>query len=442
MAWSHLYGTISSGGANALLPVIRDFMLARGWTVAHDGISMAVPFVAMQSTGEDGTKKHGVMFTKINGIEGLNTTGFRHWEPITPFWTPGAGSVSWYSPGGYFTASGAAPSFLDYFSIGDTVYGFNATAGAANAALVYANQGRMKVTGVTATRLTMNTSIYPYPYAWSDADSSYILTKGGPHLNVCSARSALDVGTPIVHCAASIYYYYIFGDKDDIYIITRIGTNYRSFHVGYVETIRPGIICNSTSSVTAGTSTSMDVEDGSKFSVGAVYQIMNDRTGHVFTVTGISGNTISFSGGLTGGIAGIVYASGSSVGMDVFPYCISTAKFDTGNNACKFAGDWSAVSVVDGGKATYTNIGTLGFNRTTRENFGAYIHPDKRMNAYAFYKIYLGYQYDIRGSLRNCYAMYAQLGNSEDVIRIGGPSGDTYKMFNIDSSSDWYVIKE
>ena len=148
MPWAHDYGTVAN--TNELLGKIRDFLVGRGWTVADDYSLLAVPFLAMRSTGESGDKQFGIMIDRIPGYEGLNTCVFRKWGTVAPYWTPNPGTVR-YNGYNYFDAQNGAPAFNTSFAVGDTLWAFNPTTGNTR---FRASQGRIIVTGVTATRLT------------------------------------------------------------------------------------------------------------------------------------------------------------------------------------------------------------------------------------------------------------------------------------------------
>ena len=58
--------------------------------------------------------------------------------------------------------------------------------------------------------------------------------------------------------------------------------------------------------------------------------------------------------------------------------------------------------------------------------------------------LYVGKTGDCRGTLRNAFQLHNSPGNSEDIMRLGGTGGLTYKIFNLAGGSydNWYVVKE
>jgi hypothetical protein len=447
MPWAHEYGTVNS--TNELLGKIRDFLLGVGWTVADDYTSLAVPFLAMRSTGESGTTPFGILLDRISGVEGLNTCVFRSWQPVAPYWTPNPGTVKYYFSGGtqYFEGQSGAPSFLDRFAVGDTLWGFNPTTGTANGRYL-ATQGRFTVKTVTATRVTLEWSAgagYVNAAGWdATADPTYILTKGGPFLFARMPDTDITGSYPTVRGAASSFAYFLFGDKDACILITRIGTSYYGTYLGWVTPYHDPRTTATTAAMTAGVSTSVSVADASLFVVGGRYQVMTDATGHTFKVTAITGNTVSFDAGLEGGTAGMVYPVGSLCGEDPFPVCRAVLR--TGANYNTFPGDWTCLFAGAAGLHTNAAQG-IQYDRNTnmRAAFGAYFWPDQRRSQSGFLPLYLGKAGDCRGTLRNAYQLYDVPGGSaEDIMRVGGPGGPTYKLFNLSAGAadHWYVVKE
>ena len=435
MAWTHSYGTITSGNALTLMPIIRDFMVSAGWTIADDFTSLSEPFFAMRSTGEDGVSPFAVMFEKYNASELLLPTVCKTWETVAGnFWTPSPGVVA-CDNGGRFTASGGAPSFTDYFAPGDTFYVFNT--GNGNPGTNVGNNGRCKVNTVTSTVLQQVTTGYPYNNSPYTNNNRVMLTKGGPY---AKARSQYEYGGGGggILCTSGTYYYFLYGDKDSIIIVTRIGTSYNYSYIGKYIPYHEPVIGVSTSAATAGTTKSINVSDASLYKVGWIYQISNGKNAHMFTVTSIVGNTLYFTGGLLNGVSGTVYPIGSEIGEDVFPYvlCGGTAE---NQSLHRCVGDYYTPVYND------NSLDNRGAAYMKTRLFSSYfltgLNPDKRRNQYGFIPWVIYNTYDIRGQLRNLFALTAQLANSEDTIRTENTNGDVYKMFQI-TDGFWAAIKE
>ena len=442
MAWTHDYGTVAN--TNELLGKIRDFLVARGWTVADDYSLLAVPFLAMRSTGESGDKQFGIMIDRIPGYEGLNTCVFRKWGTVAPYWTPNPGTVR-YNGYNYFEAQNGAPAFNTSFAVGDTLWAFNPTTGNTR---FRASQGRIIVTGVTATRLTFKDSTGGvYPVSWdTDGDPTYILTKGGAFLFARWADNALDGSAPTVPGSTSSFAYFLFGDKDSLIIVTRIGTNYYGTYGGYITPYHDPRTTITLTEMTAGVSTTVQVADPSLFTVGGRYQVMNDVTGHVFRVASITGTTITFVSGLEGGLtSGVTYPVGTLCGEELFPVCRATVRNYQSDQAATFPGDWGTVNCADLNFHNYNGQGIPHRrNSCIRDAFGDYFWPDMRRSQDGFMPLYVGKTGDCRGTLRNAFQLHNSPGNSEDIMRLGGTGGPTYKIFNLCGGSydNWYVVKE
>lgn len=402
MPWAHEYGTVAS--TNELLGKIRDFLVGRGWTVADDYSLLAVPFLAMRTTGESGTMPFGVLIDRIPGYEGFNTCVFRSWLPVAPYWTPNPGTVKCYNPSGstaYFDAQAGAPSLLEAFAVGDTLWGFNPTTGANRHR---ATIGRFRVAAVTATRLTLQTEAGTVlPGYWdATADPTYLLTKGGPFLFARWTDVLLDGSVPTIPGSASSFAYFLFGDKDCLLVVTRIGTNYYGTYVGAISPYHDPRTTTTLTALEAGVSTSVQVVDPSLFTVGGRYQLMTETTGHVFRVAAITGNTLTFVNGLEGGLAsGVTYPAGTRCGEELFPVCRATLKNYNTDAAATLPGDWGCVNAGDIGLHAYDGQG-IRHRRNTgiKDAFGDYFWPDMRRTQHGFMPLYLGKTGDCRGTLR------------------------------------------
>lgn len=433
MAWSHLYGTATT--RIELLNAIKNFMIGIGWTVADDYLTAANPFIALKSNGENGQRSHGILF-ELTSTNSIFTTVFRTWEPIAPtIWTPGTGNS--VSGSQTLTKSSGAPSFLDYFSVGDSVAIFNNIS-------YNTNSRRSIIQNLTSSVMTLSAQ-YPYPSLSFSATSSLMISKGGPFIH---ARGTSYYNGGTIYTVDASHQYFIYGDLDTIIVITRGGTLYYHAYIGRYDPAYPEIISLSLSEVTAGTSTSIEVEDGSLFKIGTKYAIGNSKHMHAFTVTNIIGNTIYFTDGLTNGVNGIVYEAGSELGQCLNPIC--SAGFSTVNS--------TGCTCVVPGSVTFpyfndvNNIVTgsgQGVSREITDLYGEYLttalSPDTRNGSYGFFKkvIYGSSNKELFGFLRNVYMMRTQVGNNEDYIRLGDQSGPTYKLFNLQSNTNpWYAIKE
>lgn len=437
MAWGHDYGTVAN--TNELLGKIRDFLVGRGWTVADDYSLLAVPFIAMRSTGESGDKLLGILIDRIPGAEGLNTCVFRTWKPVAPYWTPNPGTVKsdWISTY-YFEGQAGAPSFLEYFSVGDTVWGFNPTTATGRHKVT---QGRMVVSAVTVTRLSLRTAAGDvYPDGWyATADPTLILSTGGPMGFARAADTTVDGRYPTIPGSSNPFAYFLFGDKDTLIVVTRIGTNYYGTYVGYVTSYHDPRSTMLLAEVTAGVSTTLQVADPSLFLVDSRYQVITDVTGHTFRVKAIDGNTLTTTAGLEGGKSGVTYPAGTPCGEDLFPVCRTVLRVGDSNSLC--TGDATSVFCGDAGAHTTDRQGVVYTrNDAIKYAVGNYFWPDTRRNHYGFLPLYLGKTGDCRGTLRHSFQLNSSVGNSEDVMRLENATGATYKIFNF--AGEWYVIKE
>jgi len=447
MAWAHDYGTVAN--TNELLGKIRDFLVGHGWTVADDYSLLAVPFIAMRSTGESGDKQFGIMIDRIPGYEGLNTCVFRKWGTVAPYWTPNPGTVKCYNPSSstaYFDGQTGAPSFLDSFAVNDTLWGFNPTTGTSR---YRAAVGRMRVSAVTATRLTLQTGAgVVMPGYWdATADPTYILSKGGPFLFARWTDNVIDGYAPTVPGSTSSFAYFLFGDKDALIIVTRIGTAYFGTYVGYITPYHDPRTTTTLTEVTAGVTNTVQVADPSLFTVGGRYQLINDVTGHIFRVASITGNTLTFVAGLEGGLTtGVTYPVGTLCGEELFPVCRATLRNYNSDNAATFPGDWGTVNCGDIAMHTYSGQGIQHRrNASIKDAFGDYFWPDMRRTQNGFMPLYVGKTGDCRGTLKNAFQLKDSPGNSEDIMRLGGTGGPTYKIFCLSTGSTydyWHVIKE
>jgi len=125
-----------------------------------------------------------------------------------------------------------------------------------------------------------------------------------------------------IYSSGSTHICWLYGDKDHIKVITKVGTTYYCFYGGRYDTVYNKDYTTTQAAVSSGDNVSVDVDDASCLSEGEWYLIMDDTNCERAKISSISGNTITFEH------LDNSYGSGARVGEDPIPNVISVSNLD------------------------------------------------------------------------------------------------------------------
>jgi len=223
--------------------------------------------------------------------------------------------------------------------------------------------------------------------------------------------------------------YWMFGNLDRVFIVTRLGANYYGHYSGLLKRFWSDKIAVTQGSAGVGSDVTVPVNDASILSPGKPY-VIKDNTNIarvLITTTDVSSNpnTITIAALLTG------YSAGAKIGEDPQPVMIGQ------NNppSCLMLNRHDGYTSQSGHTAYAREFSGYHTNRSD---------PDSRYGLVAMFPIFVttetsGYD-DLRGELIDVYSIGSSAGASEDVIDLGT---STYKMFCLSSGGGtWIAVRE
>lgn len=264
------------------------------------------------------------------------------------------------------------------------------------------------------------------------ANSDCISVKGYLYWN-----AATHVGVKVVYSSgatmistkdSATFLYWLYGDLDHMYVVTKIVATYYGHYSGIINRFWSAQTAVSQGAVTSGSNVVMQVDDASLLTAGKYYLIKDDANIERVQVTardtGSTPHTITIATLVSG------YAAGAKIGEDPQPVII-------GRNT--MPGNCYALNKWNGWASATGQVGSCG---SVTSAFIAYTDPDARYGLVTMFPWLVAItgtgNEELRGELIEVYSIGPGAGDSEDVIDLGT---GTYKMFNI-SSAGWCAIKE
>ncbi|MCL5102743.1 MAG: hypothetical protein M1133_01335 [Armatimonadetes bacterium] len=227
---------------------------------------------------------------------------------------------------------------------------------------------------------------------------------------------------------AAQFLYWLYGDLDHVFIVTKIVATYYGHYSGVIKRFWSAQTAISQGAVTAGSNVVVPVDDASILTVNKSYIIKDDANIERVQVT--ARDTVSTPNTVT--IATLVsgYGAGSKIGEDPQPVIIGKNVMP---GSCYGLNRWNGYSSAT---AQTMNCGAAN------GGFATSCDPDARYSLVTMFPWLVantgtGYE-ELRGELIEVYSTGSGAGDSEDVIDLGTV---TYKMFNI-STAGWCAVKE
>ncbi len=254
----------------------------------------------------------------------------------------------------------------------------------------------------------------------------YLYWNATTHAGVKVAFSS--AATMISTKDASQFLYWLYGDLDHVYVVTKIVATYYGHYSGIIKRFWSSQIAISQGAVTSGSNVVVPVDDASILTVNKNYIIKDDANIERMLVsardTNATPNTIT--------VATLVnpYAAGAKIGEDPQPVII-------GRNT--MPGNCYALNRWNGWASATGQTMTCG---AANGGFAVSSDPDARYSLVTMFPWLVansgtGYE-ELRGEIIEVYSIGTGAGDSEDVIDLGTA---TYKMFNI-STAGWCAVKE
>lgn len=227
---------------------------------------------------------------------------------------------------------------------------------------------------------------------------------------------------------ATQFLYWLYGDLDHVYVVTKIVATYYGHYSGVIRRFWSSQTAISQGAVTAGSNVVIQVDDASILTVNKRYIIKDNANIERVLVsardTNATPNTITVATLVNG------YAAGAKIGEDPQPVII-------GRNT--MPGSFYALNKWDGWVSATGQTGNCG---AANGGFSGYCDPDARYSLLTMFPWLVANtstnNEELRGELIEVYSIGPSAGDSEDVIDLGT---STYKMFNI-SGGGWCAIKE
>jgi hypothetical protein len=227
---------------------------------------------------------------------------------------------------------------------------------------------------------------------------------------------------------ASAFLYWIYADKDHVFIVTKIVATYYGQYSGLIKRFWSGAAAVTQAAAGPGADITVQVNDASLFTVGLSYIIIDDTGIERVQVTAI--DTISVPNTVT--LANLVnaYAVGAKIGEDPQPVVVGHYQSP---------GSFYALNKFDGWASAAGQAGSCG---AAHGNFHTAANPDQRYGLVTMFPWLVAHTTaaykELRGELIEVYAIGSGAADSEDVLTL---SGISYKIFNL-SGPGWCAVKE
>ncbi|MHB1461995.1 MAG: hypothetical protein ACYC1M_11990 [Armatimonadota bacterium] len=254
----------------------------------------------------------------------------------------------------------------------------------------------------------------------------YLYWNATTHVGV---KVAFSTGATLISTKdATQFLYWLYGDKDHVFVVTKIVTVYYGHYSGVITRFWSAQTAVSQSAVTAGSSVVVPVGDASILTVNKSYIIKDDANIERVLVTSRDTSSTPNSVTLATLVAG--YAPGAKIGEDPQPVIIGR---NTMPGACIAINRWNGYPSATGQ--------TMTCGAASGALAGA-CDPDMRYSLVTMFPWLVactstGYE-ELRGELIEVFSVGSTAGDSEDVIDLGTI---TYKMFNL-TTGGWTAIRE
>ena len=264
------------------------------------------------------------------------------------------------------------------------------------------------------------------------ANADCISVKGFLYWNASThagVKVAFSSGATMISTKDSAQFlYWLYGDLDHVYVVTKIVATYYGHYSGLIKRFWSAQTAITQGAVTSGSNVVVQVDDASILTVNKRYIIKDNANIERALVTardtGSTPNTVTVAALVNG------YAAGAKTGEDPQPVII-------GRNT--MPGSFYALNKWDGWASATGQTGNCGAVNAT---FAGYCDPDVRYSLVTMFPWLVADtgtgNEELRGELIEVYSIGSSAGDSEDVIDLGT---STYKMFNI-SSAGWVAVKE
>lgn len=227
---------------------------------------------------------------------------------------------------------------------------------------------------------------------------------------------------------ASAFLYWIYADKDHVFIVTKIVATYYGQYSGLIKRFWSGAAAVTQAAAGAGTDITLQVNDASLFTVGLSYIIKDDAGIERVQVSAV--DTISIPNTVTLANLANAYAVGAKIGEDPQPLVVGHYQSP---------GSFYALNKFDGWASAAGQAGSCG---AAHGNFQTAANPDQRYGLVTMFPWLVAHTTaaykELRGELIEVYAIGSGAADSEDVLTL---SGTSYKIFNL-SGPGWCAVKE
>lgn len=271
-----------------------------------------------------------------------------------------------------------------------------------------------------------------YVQFWNDSNADIIAVRGCLYWNATTHTAVKDAfypaGTCITTKDSAAFLYWLYGDMDHVFIVTKIVANYYGHYSGIIKRFWSDKIAITQGGANAGSNVVVQVDDASFVTINKRYIIKDNANIERVLVT--AKDTSATPNTVTIAVLASPYTVGAKMGEDPQPVIVSK------NN---MPGTFYAVNRWDGWASTTGQTGTCG---PANGSFAGYCDPDLRYGVVVMFPwlaaMTASNNDELRGELIEIYSVGPGAGDSEDVIDLGT---STYRMFNTPSSG-WIAVKE
>ena len=227
---------------------------------------------------------------------------------------------------------------------------------------------------------------------------------------------------------ASAFLYWIYADKDHVFIVTKIVATYYGHYSGLIKRFWSGAVAVTQAAAGPGADITVQVNDATLFTVGLSYIIKDDVGIERAQVSAV--DTVSTPNTVT--LASLVsaYTAGAKIGEDPQPVVVGHYQSP---------GSIYAINKFDGWASA---AGQAGSCAAAHGNFHTAANPDQRYGLVTMFPWLVAHTTaaykELRGELIEVYAIGSGAADSEDVLTLNGAS---YKIFNL-SGPGWCAVKE
>jgi len=227
---------------------------------------------------------------------------------------------------------------------------------------------------------------------------------------------------------ASAFLYWIYADKDHVFIVTKIVATYYGQYSGLIKRFWAGAAAVTQAAAGPGADITVQVNDASLFTVDSNYIIKDDAGIERVQVAAV--DTISIPNTVTLANLANAYAVGAKIGEDPQPVVVGHYQSP---------GSFYALNKFDGWASAAGQAGSCG---AAHGNFQTAANPDQRYGLVTMFPWLVAHTTaaykELRGELIEVYAIGSGAADSEDVLTLSGAS---YKIFNL-SGPGWCAVKE